>query len=79
MLRNKRCVYVIVGKPYDNIESTSYVITIIFKLVAMRTNYLINKGHQNICYVYTNLDEMVQDDRYVGYISVKEKYLIHIN
>lgn len=72
--KQKDVFYVIVGKPYDNIESTSYVDNDNIQASSDATNYLINKGHQNICYVYTNLDEMVQDDRYVGYrLAVKEK------
>ena len=45
--KQKDVFYVIVGKPYDNIESTSYVDNDNIQASSDATNYLINKGHQS--------------------------------
>lgn len=59
--------FVIIGTPYENREMTLYVDNDNRQAGFDATEFLYAKGLGNILYVYTDMDENVQNDRFLGY------------
>lgn len=59
--------YVIIGKPYQEVNRTSYVDNDNIQAGTDAAQYLIDHGHRKICFLYSDLTKMVQSDRILGY------------
>lgn len=59
--------YVVIGKPYEAANKISYVNNDNIQAGTDATNYLLDKGHQKICFLYSDMSKMVQSDRILGY------------
>lgn len=66
--------FVIIGTPYEDQETTLYVDNDNRKAGFDATEFLYDKGLENILYVYTDLDENVQNDRFLGYRDAVKKH-----
>ncbi|SEM35201.1 transcriptional regulator, LacI family [Ligilactobacillus sp. WC1T17] len=63
----KQVQVVIIGTPYEDKDEMLYVDNDNQKAGYDAAGYLFEKGCKNILYVYTDLDENVQNDRFLGY------------
>ena len=59
--------YVIIGKPYQEVNKTSYADNDNVQAGTDAAQYLVDRGHQRICFLYSDLSKMVQGDRMLGY------------
>ncbi|KRO28754.1 LacI family DNA-binding transcriptional regulator [Lactiplantibacillus fabifermentans] len=59
--------YVVIGKPYADVNKTSYVDNDNIQAGTDATQYLIEQGHRRICFLYSDISKMVQGDRILGY------------
>ena len=66
--------FVIIGTPYEDQETTLYVDNDNRKAGFDATEFLYDKGLENILYVYTDLDDNVQNDRFLGYRDAVKKH-----
>lgn len=66
--------FVIVGKPYRHVNETPYVDNDNILAGADATRFLVAHGHQEICFVYSDLGKMVQNDRLMGYRQIIEAH-----
>lgn len=66
--------FVIVGKPYRRVNETPYVDNDNILAGADATRFLVEHGHQEICFVYSDLAKMVQNDRLMGYRQIIESH-----
>ena len=71
---------IVVGSPYAKItKKARYVNNDNVQAGKDLTNFLLKKGYKHIAYVYSNLSEMVQEDRYTGYkdaLKSRQEYLL---
>lgn len=77
-IRQQRAIhYVVIGSPYTEKAATCYVDNDNFQAGYDATEFLLNKGVTQLVYVYTNLDEKVQNARFKGYQAAlaKNKHL----
>ena len=59
---------IVVGSPYAKVTKRArYVNNDNVQAGKDLTNYLLKRGYQEVAYVYSNLSEVVQEDRYMGY------------
>lgn len=66
--------YVLIGEPSKNIAETRYVNNDNVAAGKDATEYLLSKGYQHPAYIYDDMEEMVQKDRFIGYShAMKEK------
>lgn len=64
----KNLRYVVIGTPYELGENSVYFVdNDNIKAGSDATEYLFEKGYTNPTFVYSNLMEIVQNDRYLGY------------
>ncbi|SPN75279.1 LacI family DNA-binding transcriptional regulator [Brochothrix thermosphacta] len=66
-LHDQKIGYTVVGKPVDYENETPYVDNDNILAAKDATEYLIQAGHQNICFVYNNEEQLVSLDRFTGY------------
>jgi len=66
--------FVIVGKPYRHVNETPYVDSDNILAGADATRFLVDHGHQEICFVYSDLIKMAQNDRLMGYRQIVESH-----
>lgn len=59
--------YVVIGKPYQDVNKTSYVDNDNIQAGTDATQHLLERGHQQICFLYSDPSKMVQGDRMLGY------------
>ena len=59
--------YVVIGKPYQEVNKTSYVDNDNIQAGTDAAQYLLDRGHRRICFLYSDLTKMVQSDRILGY------------
>ena len=59
--------YVVIGKPYQDVNKTSYVDNDNIQAGTDAAQYLIDHGHRRIGFLYSDLSRMVQSDRMLGY------------
>ncbi|MGM0878363.1 MAG: LacI family DNA-binding transcriptional regulator [Bacillota bacterium] len=84
-LEEKDFPFTIIGKPYNNIDSTSHVDNDNFSAAKEVTQYLLSLGHRRIGFVAGSLKLMVTIDRKRGYetalldagISINYDYIVH--
>ncbi|MBM7540993.1 LacI family DNA-binding transcriptional regulator [Amphibacillus cookii] len=77
--------FVVVGKPYNNESSITYVDNDNVHASMELTNHLIEFGHRQIAFIGGTTDLMVTRERLLGYkqaladanIAFKEKYIVH--
>jgi len=62
--------YVVIGKPYQEVNKTSYVDNDNIQAGTDAAQYLIDHGHRRIGFLYSDLSRMVQSDRMLGYQRV---------
>lgn len=65
--------YVLIGEPIKNIAETLYVNNDNVAAGNDATEYLFDKGYHHPVYVYENLEEIVQKDRFNGYSHAMER------
>src|SRR5699024_4596551 len=83
-LRSKKFPFVIVGKPYKNIDATTHVDNDNIQAAKETVDYLVKKGHQQIAFVGGDPTQIVTIDRMKGYklalqeanISLREELII---
>ena len=66
-LRSKKFPFVIVGKPYKNIDATTHVDNDNIQAAKETVDYLVKKGHQQIAFVGGDPTQIVTIDRMKGY------------
>ncbi|MTB69573.1 LacI family DNA-binding transcriptional regulator [Streptococcus uberis] len=67
-MRKEKVRCVVVGQPYDQSQKQAYFVNNHNQEAGKdATNFLLDKGYQAISYVYTDMDELVQAERYMGY------------
>ncbi|MFB9768745.1 LacI family DNA-binding transcriptional regulator [Lactiplantibacillus modestisalitolerans] len=59
--------YVVIGKPAQDSNQISYVNNDNVQAGTDATQYLLDRGHRQICFLYSDLSKMVQSDRMLGY------------
>ena len=64
--------YVLIGEPIKNIAETLYVNNDNVAAGKDATEYLLDNGYHHPVYVYEELGEMVQKDRFIGYSHAME-------
>lgn len=65
---------VVVGQSYnDDNKHVRYVNNDNLQAGKDATSYLLKKGYQHISYLYTDMDELVQAERYMGYAEEMKK------
>jgi DNA-binding LacI/PurR family transcriptional regulator len=77
--------FVVIGKPYKDVEEITHVDNDNFRAMKEATDYLISLGHQQIAFIGGSLDLVVTVDRLLGYeralrnagIELKNEYIIH--
>jgi DNA-binding LacI/PurR family transcriptional regulator len=77
--------FVLIGKPYKDVEEITHVDNDNFRAMKEATEYLIELGHQKIAFIGGSLDLVVTVDRLLGYeralrnagIELKNEYIIH--
>lgn len=72
-LRDEKVNYVLIGEPTKWENETLYVNNDNVKCGQDATSYLISCGYKTPVFVYSNLTEMVQYDRYIGYSQELQK------
>lgn len=83
-LRKLHVQFVIIGKPYRLVNETPYVDNDNVLAGSDAARFLVEKGHNNICFVYSDLAKMVQNDRLLGYQQITsmnglEQYQLEIS
>lgn len=71
-LKKNNAEYVLIGEPIKNIAETLYVNNDNVAAGKDATEYLFEKGYQHPAFIYENMEEMVQRDRFIGYSHVME-------
>jgi DNA-binding LacI/PurR family transcriptional regulator len=77
--------FVLIGKPYKDVEEITHVDNDNFRAMKEATDYLIGHGHEKIAFIGGSLDLVVTVDRLLGYeralrnagIELKNEYIIH--
>lgn len=77
--------FVVIGKPFKDNDSITYVDNDNFRAGREVTEYLIGKGHQNIAFIGGDLELVVTIDRLTGYdkairgagLQYRDDYIIH--
>jgi DNA-binding LacI/PurR family transcriptional regulator len=77
--------FVVIGKPYKDVEEITHVDNDNFRAMKEATEFLIELGHQQIAFIGGSLDLVVTVDRLLGYeralrnagIDLKNEYIIH--
>lgn len=77
--------FVVIGKPYKDVEEITHVDNDNFRAMKEATEFLIELGHQQIAFIGGSLDLVVTVDRLLGYeralrnagIELKNEYIIH--
>lgn len=62
--------YVVIGKPYHDVNRISYVDNDNVQAGTDAAQYLLDHGHRRICFLCSDLSKMVQGDRMLGYQRV---------
>jgi DNA-binding LacI/PurR family transcriptional regulator len=84
-LMEREFPFVLIGKPYKDIEEITHVDNDNFRAMKEATQYLIKLGHQQIAFIGGNLDLVVTVERLLGYeralreanIELRNDYIIH--
>ncbi|RSK46910.1 LacI family DNA-binding transcriptional regulator [Bacillus canaveralius] len=84
-LQDQKFPFVVIGKPFKNVEEITHVDNDNFRAAKEATEYLISLGHERIGFVGGNLNLVVTVDRLLGYekalreagISLANEYIIH--
>ncbi|WP_342429744.1 LacI family DNA-binding transcriptional regulator [Neobacillus sp. FSL H8-0543] len=84
-LKERNFPFVLIGKPYKDIEEITHVDNDNLRAMKEVTEYLIGYGHQEIGFIGGSLEFMVTIDRLQGYkqalqnagIEIKSEYIIH--
>lgn len=71
-LRKNNAEYVLIGEPIENIAETLYVNNDNVAAGKDATEYLFEKGYHHPAFIYENMEEMVQRDRFIGYSHAVE-------
>jgi DNA-binding LacI/PurR family transcriptional regulator len=77
--------FVVIGKPFKNVEQISHVDNDNFKAAKDATNYLLSLGHEQIGFIGGNLNLVVTVERLLGYekalrdagLPLINEYVIH--
>ncbi|GHI00710.1 LacI family DNA-binding transcriptional regulator [Neobacillus kokaensis] len=84
-LRTRKFPFVLIGKPYKDIEEITHVDNDNVRAMKEATDYLIQLGHQQIAFIGGTKELIVTVDRQDGYekalqeadIPVKGEYIVH--
>jgi len=84
-LKGRKFPFVLIGKPYKDVEEITHVDNDNFRAMKEATEYLIQHGHQQIAFIGGSLELVVTVDRLLGYeralrnagIELKNEYIIH--
>jgi DNA-binding LacI/PurR family transcriptional regulator len=84
-LKEREFPFVLIGKPYIDVEEITHVDNDNIRAMKDATDYLIELGHKQIGFIGGSLDLIVTVDRLNGYkkalteadIEVKSEYIIH--
>ena len=66
--------YVVIGEPLKNYSQTLYVNNDNVAAARDATNFLFEKGYHYPVYIYNDYSELVQRDRFTGYMQVMHKH-----
>lgn len=77
--------FILIGKPYKDVEEITHVDNDNFRAMKEATEYLIELGHQQIAFIGGSLDLVVTVERLLGYeralrngkIELRNEYIIH--
>ncbi|MCL6570663.1 MAG: LacI family DNA-binding transcriptional regulator [Bacillus sp. (in: Bacteria)] len=84
-LKERDFPFILIGKPYKDVEEITHVDNDNFRAMKEATEYLIQHGHQHIGFIGGSLDLVVTVDRLLGYeralsnasIELRNEYIIH--
>ncbi|QVY62846.1 LacI family DNA-binding transcriptional regulator [Cytobacillus gottheilii] len=84
-LRERNFPFVVIGKPFKNVEEITHVDNDNFRAAKDVTEYLIKLGHQQIAFVGGSLNMVVTVERLLGYekaireagITLVNEYIVH--
>lgn len=84
-LRKRNFPFVLIGKPYKDIEEITHVDNDNVRAMKEATDYLIGLGHRQIAFIGGSLDLIVTVDRLQGYkkalkeaeIEERNEYIVH--
>lgn len=84
-LKGRNFPFVLIGKPYKNVEEITHVDNDNFRAMQEATEYLIMQGHHQIAFIGGSLELVVTVERLLGYeralrnagIEMKNEYIIH--
>lgn len=84
-LRKRKFPFVLIGKPYQDIEEITHVDNDNIRAMKEATEYLLHLGHRHIAFIGGTRELMVTLDRLDGYekalqeagILVKPEYIVH--
>ncbi|MDF0726981.1 LacI family DNA-binding transcriptional regulator [Cytobacillus sp. S13-E01] len=84
-LQKRNFPFVVIGKPYKNIEEINHVDNDNYRASKEITEYLIGLGHERIAFVGGNLNFVVTIDRLLGYekairnsgLTYRDEYISH--
>ncbi|HEY2420418.1 MAG TPA: LacI family DNA-binding transcriptional regulator [Neobacillus sp.] len=84
-LMEREFPFVLIGKPYKDVEEITHVDNDNFRAMKEATQYLIKLGHQQIAFIGGKLDLVVTVERLLGYeralsqanIELRNDYIIH--
>jgi DNA-binding LacI/PurR family transcriptional regulator len=84
-LKERNFPFVLIGKPYKNVEEITHVDNDNFRAMQEATEYLIMQGHHQIAFIGGSLELVVTVERLLGYeralrnaeIEMKNEYIIH--
>ncbi|MBP3038811.1 LacI family DNA-binding transcriptional regulator [Bacillaceae bacterium Marseille-Q3522] len=84
-LQNQQTPFVVIGKPYINVEDITHVDNNNFRAMKEATEYLIQLGHERIAFVGGNVHFTVTVERLLGYekalreagLPYYEEYIVH--
>lgn len=68
-LEHNHIMHVLIGKPMKNMQATLFVNNDNVSAGEDVTRYLFNKGYHSPMFIYDDLEEVVQSDRYHGYMK----------
>lgn len=84
-LKERDFPFVLIGKPYKNVEQITHVDNDNFRAMKEATEYLLKHGHRKIAFIGGSLDLMVTVERFLGYeramsnanITLRNEYVIN--
>lgn len=84
-LMERHFPFVLIGKPYKNMEEITHVDNDNFRAMKEATEYLIQLGHHKIAFIGGSLELVVTVDRLLGYeralrsanIELRNEYIVH--